>query len=124
MTYSIDDDNGNQLTTGLQEHEAHASAQRLADERAAPVYLYSTEDGVQSRYEMIEPTDGDPHEAQLDALRARAINDVTRAIMADGITLTFGDVDDLGDETMAWIGSRLGLSVTTTDRGVECRVTR
>jgi len=44
--------------------------------------------------------------------------------MADGITLTFGDVDDLGDATMAWIGSRLGLSVTTTDRGVECRVTR
>lgn len=81
--YSIDDANGNQLTTGLQAHEA-----------------------------------------QLDALRSRAINDVTRAIMADGITLTFGDVDDLGDETMAWIGSRLGLSVTTTDRGVECRVTR
>jgi len=66
----------------------------------------------------------DPQKAQLDALRSRAINDVTRAIMADGITLTFGDVDDLGDETMAWIGSRLGLSVTTTDRGVECRVTR
>jgi len=136
MTYSIDDGNGNQLTTGLQEHEAHASAQRMADERGEPVYLYSTEcrdgrspsirlssmGGVQSRYEMIEPTEGDPHEAQLDALRSRAINDVTRAIMADGITLTFGDVDDLGDETMAWIGSRLGLSVTTTDRGVECRV--
>jgi len=124
MTYSIDDGNGNQLTTGLQDHEAHISAQRMADERGEPVYLYSTEDGVQSRYETIEPTEGDPHEAQLDALRSRAINDVTRAIMADGITLTFGDVDDLGDATMAWIGSRLGLSVTTTDRGVECRVTR
>ena len=150
MTYSIDDGNGNQLTTGLQEHEAHASAQRLADERGEPVYLYSTEGGVQSRYEMIEPTEGDegdadderaqaehdaeiaaghewhqdPQQAQLDALRSRAINDVTRAIMATGITLTFGDVDDLGDETLAWIGSRLGLSVTTTDRGVECRVTR
>ena len=64
----------------------------------------------------------DPQKDQLDALRSRAINDVTRAIMADGITLTFGDVDDLGDETMAWIKNRLGLSVTTTDRGVECRV--
>ena len=72
----------------------------------------------------VTPTEGDPREAQLDALRARAVNDVTRAIMATGITLTFGQVDDLGDETMAWIGSRLGLSVTTTDRGVECRVTR
>ena len=71
--YSIDDGAGNQLTTGLQEHEAHDSAQRLADERGEPVYLYSTEDGVQSRYETIEPTDGDVEPA--DDERAQAEHD-------------------------------------------------
>ena len=53
--YSIDDGNGNQLTTGLTEHNAHATAQWLADERGESVYLYSTEAGVQSRYETIAP---------------------------------------------------------------------
>ena len=124
--YSIDDGNGNQLTTGLTETEAHASAQRMADARGESVYLYSTEDGVQSRYETIEPeeTEDGATEDALAALRSRAVNAVTREIMADGIRLSHTQAADLGDETMAWIKGRLGLSVTTTDRGVECRVTR
>ena len=54
-TYSIDDGNGNQLTTGLSEHEAHATAQRIANDRGETVYLY--EDG--GEYEAIEPTEDD-----------------------------------------------------------------
>ena len=61
--YSIDDGNGNQLTTGLSEHNAHATAQWLAGERGESVYLYSTEDGVQSRYETIAPTPADAQRA-------------------------------------------------------------
>ena len=40
MVYSVDDGHGTQLTTGLQEAEAHRVAQRLADERGETVYLY------------------------------------------------------------------------------------
>ena len=39
-TYAIDDSDGNQLTTGLSETEARATAQRMANERGTSVYLY------------------------------------------------------------------------------------
>lgn len=39
--YAIDDDNGNQLTTGLSVHVARRTAQRMADERNRSVYLYA-----------------------------------------------------------------------------------
>lgn len=39
-TYAIDDDHGNELTTGLQESNVRSVAQRLADERAEPVWTY------------------------------------------------------------------------------------
>lgn len=38
--YAIDDGDGNQLTAGLQDHNARKVAQRLADERGESVYLY------------------------------------------------------------------------------------
>lgn len=59
-------------------------------------------------------------EEQLDALAARAVNDVTRAIMRDGIDLSHDEADDLGEETLAWMRSRLGLTITETSEGVEC----
>jgi hypothetical protein len=40
--YAIDDGNGNRLTAGLPENRARAVAQRMADERGEPVYLYET----------------------------------------------------------------------------------
>lgn len=39
--YGIDGEDGNELTTGLQEHEVHASAQRLADDTSKTVTVYS-----------------------------------------------------------------------------------
>lgn len=59
-------------------------------------------------------------ETQLTALRAHAVNDVTRQIMADGIVLSHEQADELGEETLGWIGARLGLNVTETDTNVLC----
>lgn len=56
-------------------------------------------------------------ETQIAQLRLHAVNDVTRAIMADGVHLTHEQADDLGEEALAWIGGRLGLNV----RGLEVR---
>lgn len=39
-TYAIDDGHSNQITTGLSEHNAGATAQRIANERRETVYLY------------------------------------------------------------------------------------
>lgn len=57
---------------------------------------------------------------QITQLRAHAVNDITRKIMADGVSLTHEQADDLGAETLGWIGGRLGLNVKATDTGVEC----
>lgn len=59
-------------------------------------------------------------ESQVAQLRLRAVNDVTRRIMADGVILSPEQADDLGEEVLAWISGRLGLNVRATDRGVEC----
>ena len=59
-TYAIDDQHGNLLTTGLQEHDARRTAQRMADSRRATVYLYAldpetAEDVDESAYTVITP---------------------------------------------------------------------
>jgi hypothetical protein len=59
-------------------------------------------------------------EIQIATIRARRVDDTARAMMADGVTLTHEQADDLGDETMSWLSSRLGLTVRETDSGVEC----
>lgn len=59
-------------------------------------------------------------EDQIAQIRRHAVNDVTREIMAHGIMLSHEQADTLGEATLAWIASRLGLSVAETDRGVEC----
>jgi len=40
MNYAIDDAQGNRLTAGLPENRARQVAQRMANERREPVYLY------------------------------------------------------------------------------------
>ena len=57
-------------------------------------------------------------EAQIKQLRAHAVNDVTREIMAHGVKLTWEQADDLGDETIDWMEGRLGLNMRTTDAGI------
>lgn len=54
--WSIDTGDGNQLTTGLQpEIHARRVAQRMANDRGEPVYLYSNEMGEGEDAEKIEP---------------------------------------------------------------------
>ncbi len=57
-------------------------------------------------------------EAQIEQLRRHAVNDVTREIMAHGVKLTWEQADALGDETIDWMGGRLGLNKRTTDAGI------
>lgn len=59
-------------------------------------------------------------DAQIEQLRLRAVNDVTREIMAHGIMLSHDQADDLGEDTMAWISGRLELHVQSTSDGVLC----
>lgn len=44
-TYGLDDGNGNCITTGLQEHLARRTAQRMANERGVALYLYALAEG-------------------------------------------------------------------------------
>lgn len=55
MTYAIDDGDGNEICTGLDEHIAHRTAQELANKRGEAVYLYAVEEGESGKYETIEP---------------------------------------------------------------------
>ena len=57
-------------------------------------------------------------EIQIAQIRRQAVNDVTREIMTHGIQLTWAQADDLGDDVIAWMGSRLGLAADTTDTGI------
>lgn len=54
QNYSIDDGNGNQITAGLQEHNATEVAQRIANERGASVWLYPSPVRVDDAGEFID----------------------------------------------------------------------
>lgn len=55
----------------------------------------------------------------LAQLRARAVNDVTRAVAVNGLHLTHEQADDLGEETLAWCRRRLRLTMHDTHEGVD-----
>lgn len=55
--YSIEDGHSNQITTGLNEHNAHQVAQRIANQRGESVWLYRDSEGAQAfESEEIRPT--------------------------------------------------------------------
>lgn len=54
----------------------------------------------------------------IEQLRLMAVNDVTRAIAAEGIELTYDEADDLGEVVLDWMHNRLGLTISETDEGV------
>jgi hypothetical protein len=58
---------------------------------------------------------------QITQLRQHAVNSVTREIMTNGIRLTWAQADDLGDEVINWMSSRLGLKTITSDHGITFR---
>ena len=59
--------------------------------------------------------------SHIQTIKTRAINNMAREMMTSGFTLTHKQADDLGDEAMDWVRTRLGLTVTETDSCVECR---
>lgn len=59
-------------------------------------------------------------DTQIEQLRRHAVNDVTREIMTNGIMLTHDQADDLGEEVVDWMRTRLDLRIRSTDRGLEC----
>jgi hypothetical protein len=59
-------------------------------------------------------------ETQLTTIRRRAYDDTARALAVSGVVLTHEQADDLGDEAMDWLRTRLGLRIEETAAGVEC----
>ncbi len=59
-------------------------------------------------------------ETQIATIRARRVDDTAREMMRAGVTLSHEQADDLGEEAMDWMRSRLGLDVETTDAAVVC----
>ncbi len=57
---------------------------------------------------------------QIATIRARAVNDTARAMMLRGVRLTYAQADDLGEEALDWLRSRLGLRSSTTDGWILC----
>mgnify|MGYP003406173510 FL=1 len=57
---------------------------------------------------------------QIDTIRARRVDAIAREMMAYGVGLTHEQADDLGDEAIDWLRTRLGLVVRTTDVAVVC----
>lgn len=58
--------------------------------------------------------------AELATIRARRVDDTTRAMMLRGVRLTHAQAADVGDAGIAWLASRLRLAIRATDIGVEC----
>lgn len=57
---------------------------------------------------------------QIQQLARRAINDTTREIAATGVALTWDQADDLGEQVLDWMRSRLGLRIETDADEVRC----
>lgn len=58
-------------------------------------------------------------EQQLATIRARRVDDTARAMMRDGVTLTWDEAGIVGDEACDWIARRLGLATSTDEAGVH-----
>jgi len=61
---------------------------------------------------------------QLGVIRRRAYDQVARDMARDGVRLSWEQADDLGDEAIDWMRSRLGLKSMTDDRGLTFRPSR
>lgn len=55
----------------------------------------------------------------IESIRARRLDDATRAAAEQGLRLTHSEADDLGAEAIEWAARRLGLRVITDDAGVS-----
>lgn len=57
---------------------------------------------------------------QMNTIRARAVNVVSREMMEEGVNLSHAQADEIGADGLDWLAQRLGLSVQETCDGVEC----
>jgi hypothetical protein len=57
---------------------------------------------------------------QIATIRARRVDATAREMMTSGVTLSHEQADDLGDEAIDWLRTRLGLRIETTDTAVVC----
>jgi hypothetical protein len=117
--YSVLD--GSAITEGLQgcsrSDEALRIARRLARERDEAVHL-EDDDGDWMVLPSGDVTGLDPVGTRtISSIRARAVNDETREIAAHGGRLTAEEVEEIGEEGVAWLRTRLGLAVEADDEG-------
>lgn len=56
---------------------------------------------------------------QMAAIRAQRVDSVARRMMQHGVSLTWAQADEIGDEGTGWLRTRLGLVGTSSDNGVE-----
>jgi hypothetical protein len=56
--------------------------------------------------------------SEVATIRAARVDTIARRMMARGVRLSHDQADDLGDVGIDWLRTRLGLTVTTDDRGV------
>lgn len=59
-------------------------------------------------------------DAEIAAIEARRVDDTARAMMREGLRLTFAQADGIGDAGIAWLAVRLRLTIRATDTGVDC----
>jgi len=57
--------------------------------------------------------------AQMDTIEHRQMNDVTREMLDDGVTMTHDESDEIGAAGRGWLRTRLGLIMASTDEGVS-----
>lgn len=60
----------------------------------------------------------------MESLRAMAVDDHTRSLARDGATMTHAESDDLGEEVLSWITTRLGCRVEETGDDVTIHPAR
>lgn len=58
---------------------------------------------------------------QMETIRARRVDDTARKMISKGVSLSWMQVDELGEMRVAWIGQRLGLNSYTDEEGVHFR---
>jgi hypothetical protein len=55
---------------------------------------------------------------EMETIRARRVDDEARRMMRAGVTLTWAEAAEIGDEGVDWIRRRLGLESVTDEVGI------
>lgn len=101
-------------------HEVQGEIERIAsnNDLYTPGYIYP--DGVGDPVNAIVETKNIPIIVydQINSIRARRVDDATEDLMAYGARMTHAQAEELGEEAVDWLSSRLRLSLTTDDKWV------